>query len=610
MIYRDRFLFIGQEAGVPGSALRGDEAPPLPTKEGQEEICMADYENRTGPAHLRKGGNKAKGVIIAVCVLVVAAVAGVCIFLAQQARAESAREAEIAAVLDTDAFYEGISVEGVSLGGMTMEEAREALKEKEASLRETFSITLTYEDQSFTVTQDDVDFLFDTEAVLEEAYQYGRTGSREERYQQVTALRESPRDFTLSHTMEYTGLKDKLAELTAPLNADPVDASVTAFNSSTEEFDIAEGQPGRQVDVDALYTQVEAILNSTRTGTVEIPVTETPYEVTAEDLRQNLKKLGEYSTTSTNTANGNYNMARAMASINGTCVQPGETFSYFGVVGPAGRNEGYKAANAIVNGKLIPSYGGGICQTSTTLYGAVLRSGLEIVERSNHSIPSTYCPIGQDAAVSYPNMDFKFRNNTDYPIYIIAGMEGKTVYATIYGWQSPEYDTIEITSWYTETIPALTTPTYSLDNSLAEGQVRLDQKAYNGYRAAAARTYYKDGVEVKSEALPNSYYRPSGPYYSYGPGTDISSNPGATSGGSSSSQASSAPASSAPASSAPASSAPAASSQAPASSAPPASSQEGQPDPEGGASSQAPQDAASAAGIQPDPEGETSLAAE
>ena len=232
-------------------------------------------------------------------------------------------------------------------------------------------------------------------------------------------------------------------------------------------------------------------------------------------------------------------------------MQPGETFSYFGVVGPAGQAEGYKAANAIVNGKLVPSYGGGICQTSTTLYGAVLRSGLEIVERSNHSIPSTYCPIGQDAAVSWPNMDFKFRNNTEYPIYIIAGMEGKVLTATIYGWQDPTWDTIEISSWYTETIPALTKGTYSLDESLATGEVKLDAAGRKGYRAAAQRTYYKDGVEVKTEALATSYYRPSGPYYSYGPGTDVSNDPGVMTPSSSSAPSSSTPASSAPESSAP-----------------------------------------------------------
>lgn len=518
---------------------------------------MAYRENRAGPAHMEPGGTKKskKGLVAALCVLAVVIVAGTAGFLVwsgQKAAEEAAREreAEISALIDTDTFYHGVVVDGIDLGGMTMDEAREAVQSAEASARGDFAVTMTYGDQSFTVTQDDVDFSFDTDAVLEEAYQYGRDGDREERYQKVSALAETPVTFGVSADMESGALRSKLEELTAPLNTEPKDASVVSFNAETEQFEFSEGENGVTVDLDALTEQVTSAIEN-GVATVEIPVTETPCSLTADDLRQNLKKLGTYSTTSTNTANGNYNMARAMASINGTVVQPGETFSYFGVVGPAGQAEGYKAANAIVNGKLVPSYGGGICQTSTTLYGAVLRSGLEIVERSNHSIPSTYCPIGQDAAVSWPNMDFKFRNNTEYPIYIIAGMEGKVLTATIYGWQDPSWDTIEITSWYTETIPALTKGTYSLDNSLATGEVKLDAAGRKGYRAAAQRTYYKDGVEVKTEALATSYYRPSGPYYSYGPGTDVSNDPGVMTPSSSSAPSSSTPASSAPESSAP-----------------------------------------------------------
>ena len=501
---------------------------------------MAYEGNRTAPAHMN-GGNAGrtqnkkkkskKGVIIAVVAVVVVIAAAAAVFGVMKWRErqeQEAYEAQVSAVLDVDTFYHGVVVNGIDLGGMTMDEAREALTAEEQSAEQPFSITLTYNDQSFTITQDDVDHSVDTDAVLETAYEYGRTGTREERYEQVTALEETPVEYTLSAEMGEASLRAALETMTASLNTEPKDASVTAFNAGTEQFDIADGTDGVAVDLDALTADVKAQIENSGSGTVQIPVTLTPCSITADDLRQNLKKLGTYSTTSTNTANGNYNMARAMASINGTCVQPGETFSYFAVVGPAGRDEGYKPANAIVNGKLTPSYGGGICQTSTTLYGAVLRSGLEIVERSNHSIPSTYCPIGQDAAVSWPNMDFKFRNNTEYPIYIVAGMEGKVLTATLYGWQSPEYDTIEVTSWYTETIPALTTGSYTLDNSLAKGEVKLDAAGRKGYRAAAQRTYYKDGVEVRTEALDNSYYRPSGPYYSYGPGTDISNQPGAT----------------------------------------------------------------------------------
>ena len=98
---------------------------------------------------------------------------------------------------------------------------------------------------------------------------------------------------------------------------------------------------------------------------------------------------------STNTSNGNTNMRLALEAVNGTCIPAGGTFDYWQVVGNTTPEKGYKQANAIINGKFVPSYGGGVCQTSTTIYGAALRSAMEIVQRSSHSIKATYCPLGR-----------------------------------------------------------------------------------------------------------------------------------------------------------------------------------------------------------------------
>ena len=141
----------------------------------------------------------------------------------------------------------------------------------------------------------------------------------------------------------------------------------------------------------------------------------------AEELEQVLFRdvLGEAKTHVSGSAGRIGNVKLSAQIINGLVLNSGETFSYNESVGKRTADRGFKPAPAYVKGETVDEIGGGICQTSTTLYGAVLRSGLEIVERSNHSIPSTYCPIGQDAAVSWPNMDFKFRNNTEYPLSLI-----------------------------------------------------------------------------------------------------------------------------------------------------------------------------------------------
>ena len=125
---------------------------------------------------------------------------------------QEAYEAQVSAVLDVDTFYHGVVVNGIDLGGMTMDEAREALTTEEQNAEQPFSITLTYNDQSFTITQDDVDHSVDTDAVLETAYEYGRTGTREERYEQVTALEETPVEYTLSAEMGEASLRAALED--------------------------------------------------------------------------------------------------------------------------------------------------------------------------------------------------------------------------------------------------------------------------------------------------------------------------------------------------------------------------------------------------------------
>ena len=167
---------------------------------------------------------------------------------------------------------------------------------------------------------------------------------------------------------------------------------------------------------------------------------------------------------------------------------------------------GYKKAGAIVGGKLIDEYGGGICQASTTIYGAAVRSNMKILSRYNHAWPSTYCPIGQDAAVSYGSLDLRFQNTSEYPIYIVAGMSGTKLTVTFYGYQDPSYDEIRVTSQQTGTI-AQPADVYQVDKSLKKDEIVKDRSGRVGKRASAQRVYYKNGHVVKRENLPSSYYR-------------------------------------------------------------------------------------------------------
>ena len=147
---------------------------------------------------------------------------------------------------------------------------------------------------------------------------------------------------------------------------------------------------------------------------------------------------------------GNYNrttnLVLAANKINGTVLLPGEVFSYNQVVGERTIAAGYKEAPIYVSGRVEDGLGGGICQITTTLYNAAVYANLEIVERTNHQFVPSYVGAGRDATVVYGAIDFKFKNNRDYPIKIVCSVSGGVASFQILGLKTNnEYD-VEIYS--------------------------------------------------------------------------------------------------------------------------------------------------------------------
>lgn len=468
-------------------------------------------------------------------------------------RAQAAKNAAaMASVLDTDRFYNGISVQGVSVGGMTMQQAQKAVQAKQASSVGTYSIKITHNGEAWELTQKDMTFTYNTDTVLKEAYAYGRTGSRETRFLQVEALKATPKAYQITATPDEKKLQGKVNAIAEKVTRAPQNPTITSMSSSGN-FRYKDGVNGLSVDTKALWSGVKAILDGKHTGTVEMQTASVPFSKTIADVNSHMKKLGSFSTVSTNNSNGTYNMEKALLAVNGTCIPAGGTFSFFGTVGPCDQASGYLPAGAIYAGKHIEEYGGGICQSSTTIYGAALRSGMQIVERYNHSVPSSYCELGQDATVSYPGVDLKMKNATDYPMYIQTYTSGNTLTAVMYGYRPASYDSIDIVSQADQTFSAPSSPTYMENSSLGRNQIELEQHARTGYRASARRVFKLNGNTVRTEYLNSSYYPATAAVYSYGPGTDSSK----TGGSSSRSPASKAPSSQKPASKKPASQAPA-----------------------------------------------------
>lgn len=426
-----------------------------------------------------------------------------------------------------EVYAPGTTIGGISVAGMTEEEAKKAVEKQIADQIPQATVTVTYEKETMTITSEEAGVQADVSGAFEDAKSalvkqtsQSKDAASDESSKK-TASSTQKVDYPVELSFDEKAIQEKIDAFADKVDCDPENATIKAFNSSTGTFTYTEGKNGLKVDRDKLLEQVLTALKENKETKIEAPVEEIAFEKSESDVAGHIQKLGTFSTYSTNTAAGNHNMSLALASINGSVVQPGNTFSFNTATGDTTNGSlGYQQAGAIVGGKSTLQYGGGICQASTTLYGAVARSGLEIVTRYNHTWPSTYVDIGQDATVDYPALDFVFRNNTEYPIYISAGMSGTQLTVTLYGYKPDTWDKISVYSQQTGTIAQPATE-YVEDSSLAAGTFELYRQGNAGRTATASRVYYKDGQVVKTESLPSSTYRALSTIYHYGPGTNV-----------------------------------------------------------------------------------------
>lgn len=467
-----------------------------------------------------KPANKKSAVIAvlaAACIVVVA----VCGKLAYD---HYKYEKAVDAALNTDRFYSGIEVQGVKLGGMTMQQAKKAVGLKEPSANGHYNIVVTYGKKKWQLTQKNMSFTYDTDSILKKAYSYARSGDRETRYKQVEALKQTPKRYSIIASPDEKALKSKIEKIASSVSRAAVEPKIVSFTGSS--FVFRDGIKGVSADSEKLWSDIKKIVEGKHTGTAEIETSPVPFKKSLADIQSHMQKLGTFGTVSTNNEDGTYNMERALLAANGTCIPAGRVFSFFGTVGPCDGAHGYRQAGAILNGRHTDEYGGGICQASTTIYGAAMRSGMTIAERYNHSIPPSYCPIGQDATVSYPGTDLKLKNPTEYPMYLVTSVNGRTLTATVYGYCPSNYDSIDITSQVVQTYPAPSQTKYVDDNTLPKGTVRFSQKARTGYKATASLVFKKNGNQVCTKYLNSSYYPPMPSCYSRGTGgSSSSSNP-------------------------------------------------------------------------------------
>ncbi|MFP4698561.1 MAG: VanW family protein, partial [Eubacteriales bacterium] len=399
-----------------------------------------------------------------------------------------------------DTFSDGIYINDIDVSGMTKEEVYKKI-EKYIEDIEKKKLTLKYEDYSKAISFDKLGFSAKNKEVIEDAYNLGKEGSLLNRYKRIKSLRNKPEKFVIEFEYDIKKLDKFIDSIKNNFYQKPKNAIIQRINN---EFVIKEEIVGYVLDVQETKKDIVPLLEE-GTDNIEIKLTvdvEVP-DYTKEYYEVIKDPLGVFY-TQFNASNipRTENLKVGASKINGVILHPNDSFSAHDQLSPVNEANGYKAAPIIVNGVLEDGLGGGICQVATTLYNAVLLSELEVLERKNHSMKITYSEISMDAALYGDILDFKFKNSTDYPIYIESYIEGDRLYMNIYG-NDQRDDNREI-KFEPVIIERITPPPAKIiyDDAMAEGEEKIVQSEVYGYKAKLYKHIYIDG-EYKEKMLVN-----------------------------------------------------------------------------------------------------------
>jgi len=420
--------------------------------------------------------------------------------------------------LKQDMIYQGIFVDGVHVGGMTLTEAEAKLTSSENTTANAFSVTINIGNKSWTIDNTNITSTRTVEKVLQQAYALGRQNTTgiigtsltpfRERVNTVVGMLSNYVYLKSDATYDHDAVKQKVDEIAAYVTREPVDSQIATFDPNTRSFTFTDDQAGVTIDSNALYNDVIAKLDQGAVGaTISVTAQITTPAVTKADMMNSFKLIAAYTTNTISDKERNNNINLACQAINGRALMPGESFSFNASTGQRTTDKGYQSAGAIAAGQSIEEVGGGICQVSSTLFNAVARADLEIVSRSPHAWPSTYVNYGEDATVNWPNLDFKFKNNKTTPIFVIAYYKDRKCSAEIWGMTLGTGVTIDLDSKVIKTMDPPTDVLYRQNTSLPVGTSNEAVKARKGYVVETYKVWFKDGQEVKRELMQTSTYK-------------------------------------------------------------------------------------------------------
>ena len=429
-------------------------------------------------------------------------------------------------------FLDGIYVDGISLGGLTYNEAWDAVSKRVQEWENAWSLQIACNGFVYsTVNYAAAGIHFDYEQIdslLQSAWAIGHTGSSSTRYEQVKALEEEPATRYTTLTYDMSQVNQILSQIKAEVDRPAVSATRVDDDTKWPPFSYTDDEAGQTLDITGLNERICAMVDTLESGVVDLTPVPVEATVTRAQLEAQIVKLSSYETTVGKT--GDYvesrteNIRIGTERFNHLIIRAGESVSFNKVALKRTEANGYQPALEIAYGSYVQGIGGGICQVSSTLYNAVVNAGLTVNKRTPHAIPSSYVDKGKDATVSDDRYDFVFTNNTGADIYIETEFVKVKNYWTsrfiIYGRPDPNGYTYKLDSQVVETIP-LPEPTYEKDKDGT--YVIYDDETYQispGREGYVVDVYLvtmdSKGLEISREKKYTDTYKAAAPRFYVG----------------------------------------------------------------------------------------------
>lgn len=319
-----------------------------------------------------------------------------------------------------------IYIEGMSVSGMKPDDVKEELNKK----YKVDNIKFEYNDKEYVIKPETVGLKYNIDQIVDEAYGYTRDGSYYKDLYNYFSLKNKSLKKNIEVVYDSDKMKKEIEKIAKTLDKDPKDATIKIDGS----IKTTKSSDGVKLNISKTLSNLTSSIDNKKKETIPLVMEKKEAKIKTKDVESVNTKLADYTTSfEKSDSQRSHNVEKSAKITSDILLMPGEVFSYNAHTGKTNSKNGYQEAPIIINGKLEKSAGGGVCQTSSTIFNTALLSGMDIVSVTNHSASLTYVPLGRDATVNDSGLDFKFKNTFDHPVYIKNTVNNKKLTCTIYG---------------------------------------------------------------------------------------------------------------------------------------------------------------------------------